>query len=410
MAGYAARTDPARGTHDPLTLRALVVDTTAVVTVDVVGLTSTTCRRIDRRCPGMDVVVHAIHTHGGPVSTPGRLGGACDRRWLRALEDAAVDAVQTASAQVQPVTVETWASPGPPVAANRRRNGGPVDPLLPVIRLTRGDGATVATVVSYACHPVVLGADNLLLTADYPGPLRRRIETEAGGVALFLTGCAGDANPGQVEVDPARAAVVERRTFDDCAAIGADLAAAAWRGRDRATPAAGPHRAADEPAGTRFWSTTVRLPFDLPGADALAAEVDLWRRRAAAAADPGERALYSSWRDWARLQSATLHDGAPRPETWTGRVSILRWGPATIVALPGEPFATTGMRVRQLLGVPGAIVAGYCDGCPGYLPPSQEYVHSGYEVRDAHRYYGAPGPFAPGAAEALTRALAGRPH
>jgi len=38
MAGYAARTGVAVGAHDALTVRALVVDDTAVVTIDVIGI------------------------------------------------------------------------------------------------------------------------------------------------------------------------------------------------------------------------------------------------------------------------------------------------------------------------------------------------------------------------------------
>ena len=38
MAGFAARTGVATGEHDALTVRALVVDKTAVVTVDVIGI------------------------------------------------------------------------------------------------------------------------------------------------------------------------------------------------------------------------------------------------------------------------------------------------------------------------------------------------------------------------------------
>ena len=38
MAGFAARTGVAEGDHDALTVRALSVDDTAVVTVDVIGI------------------------------------------------------------------------------------------------------------------------------------------------------------------------------------------------------------------------------------------------------------------------------------------------------------------------------------------------------------------------------------
>jgi len=49
-------------------------------------------------------------------------------------------------------------------------------------------------------------------------------------------------------------------------------------------------------------------------------------------------------------------------------------------------------------------VLGYCDGVSGYLPTADEYESGGYEVCDAHRYYGMPGPYAQGSAERLADA------
>jgi hypothetical protein len=87
-------------------------------------------------------------------------------------------------------------------------------------------------------------------------------------------------------------------------------------------------------------------------------------------------------------------------------VTALRWGSAVLVALPGEPFAAAALEIRAHAD-PGdtVLVAGYSDGCPGYLPPAEEYAHGGYEVEEAHRYYGLPGPFAQGASERLLGAV-----
>ena len=49
-------------------------------------------------------------------------------------------------------------------------------------------------------------------------------------------------------------------------------------------------------------------------------------------------------------------------------------------------------------------VASFADGVPGYIPPSSEYPLGGYEVLEAHRYYGLPAAFAPGSAERLEAA------
>ena len=42
---------------------------------------------------------------------------------------------------------------------------------------------------------------------------------------------------------------------------------------------------------------------------------------------------------------------------------------------------------------------------PGYIPPRDAYPAGGYEVAEAHRYYGLPAAFAPGSAETLASAV-----
>ena len=75
-----------------------------------------------------------------------------------------------------------------------------------------------------------------------------------------------------------------------------------------------------------------------------------------------------------------------------------------VVTLPGEPFLAVAERLRARVAAEAGgpcLVLGYADGCPGYFPTAKEHRRGGYEVEDAHRYYGMPGPFAEGAAEML---------
>ncbi|MFD1717365.1 neutral/alkaline non-lysosomal ceramidase N-terminal domain-containing protein [Georgenia deserti] len=395
MSGFAARTRPVSGVHDRLEVRALTVADTAVVTVDVVGLDGATCARIAQECvlPAERVLVHATHTHGGPVSMQARLGGPLDRAWLDRVVRAAVEAVAEAHATATEVTVHGGYGPPCDLARNRRRPDGPVDRDVPVIRFVRRDGRVLATVVSYACHPVVLGGDNTLLTADYPGVVRRVLAEETGAPVLFLTGCAGDANNGHSPDPTAPGAPSADRTFDACEQAGADVADAA----DRAMPTDldGPVRAAAR-----------RVGIELVPADAEQTERDLtaWQAQAREA-EPGVRALLDEWSAWARA-----HLAEPRPAHLEVPVTVLRWGRAVLVGLPGEPFATAGRTVRSILAAddPDAVtvVAGYTGECFGYLPAREEYPSGGYEVCDAHRYYGMPGPAAPGSLEQLVEAAA----
>jgi hypothetical protein len=116
-------------------------------------------------------------------------------------------------------------------------------------------------------------------------------------------------------------------------------------------------------------------------------------------ADPARAALLTHWIGWAT-------DVADRPLTPVeARVSLLNWGGVPIAALPGEIFAGTALRIRRGMPDGPGFVIGFAEDNPGYIPPLNEYAFAGYEVSEAHRYYGQPAAFAPGSAEALAEAV-----
>lgn len=396
MSGFAARTSPATGVHDPLTVRAVAVGETALVVADVIGLHEDSCRRIRDRAGLADghLIVAATHTHGGPVAMPGRLGPGLDPAWLQQLEDACVRAVAEARAARRPARLGFGLGADPGIARNRRHAGGPVDPALPVLRIREEGGAAIAVLACYALHPVVLGADNTLFTADYPGAVRRHIEAaHPGAVAIFLTGCTGDINTGH----PAHASISTAprpdRTFAEAERIGAVIAKSALQAPEQ--PLGG---------GIRAASTELRLPLARTETEELGVLAEAWHREAATAG-PARAALLRCWIDWAEQT-------APRPlAPWPARVTVFDWGGARLAGLPGEIFAQTGLDLRRALDgdpIEGRTVTfGFADGCPGYIPPAGEYRHGGYEVEEAHRYYGLPSAFAPGAAERLVEAAIG---
>jgi hypothetical protein len=390
MSGFAARPGRAAGTHDAITVRALAVDETVLVTVDACGLHEDFCARVQAKVPGT-VVLTATHTHGGPATVPGRLGGPVDPGYLEALHAACVAAARAAYAARENANVEVGVGADPGVARNRRRVDGPVFAPLTVARFRRADGRLLACVVSYPCHPVVLGPENLLWTADYPGVVRAVVEAaDPGSVCLFLTGCCGELNTGHSAHASMTLEGAGDRSFAAAERIGRRIGLAAL---------AAPTRKLSDPSGAAAVSGEIALPLQSADPAATATLAAGWASEMATA-DPGRRALLRSWLDWAR-------EIAPRTATsWTARVTVLRWGGLRIVALPGEPFSVTARRTTEL--VPGeCLVIGYADGSPGYLPPAEEFPYGGYEIDEAHRYYGMPAPFAPGAAESLTQLAAG---
>ena len=357
LAGYAARTEPALGTHDPLTARALVVGDTALVVADVIGIHRLTSAHIRQRCglPPDNVVVAATHTHAAPVSMPGRLGAPADPAFLVALEDACVAAIRAAAANAVPCRLSAGMGADPDVARNRRHADGPLDRSLPVLQATDETGRVIAVLVSYACHPVVLGADNRLMSADFPWALRDEIErAHPGAIAIFANGCAGDVNDGHAASASFTADALPNRDFAHAERLGRRIAKAAL--------AAPLHPVTAAPAAR---NAQLSLTLDRPEGDLLARAAE-WQAELDAGVLPPRSLLLPYWVQWARDNAAIP------PGTCQARATVLDWGDVVIAALPGEVFSETGLAVRSACGPRTAFVLAYADDTAGYLPPQPE--------------------------------------
>lgn len=213
MWGYGDRKGPSTGTLDPLHARALVLkagdQTVAIATMDLGRVPRPTVLDKVRMRVKKAGVTHAIftasHTHGGPVMEMD------DAPHVRDIADKLAECIEEAASTLQPVKIGV----GPAafdVSHNRRRitpDGKcemlwrnekklpttPVDHEATIIKFETMDGKSFATVVHFACHPVVLGPDNLEYTADYVGELCRIVKEKTGAECLFLQGGCGDINP-----------------------------------------------------------------------------------------------------------------------------------------------------------------------------------------------------------------------
>src|SRR5262249_43926316 len=73
---------------------------------------------------------------------------------------------------------------------------GPTDESVPILKVQNAGGDPLAIVFGYACHNTTLRPDMKKIAADFAGFAQDRIEADyPGSLALFVTGCAGDADP-----------------------------------------------------------------------------------------------------------------------------------------------------------------------------------------------------------------------
>ncbi len=248
LSGYIARPEPMAGVHDPLFVKAMVwaedsalTNAAALVTLDVVDIEANEVATIRERVfaltgiPGERVGITCTHTHGGPATMPeGRLG-RCDLSYLDGICQTAAETVAIATQALEPVVMRWASGDEPTVGVNRRIPGGIIDPAVPVLRFQRHDGTVVALLVSYGCHPVTLGPNNLQATADYPGYVRRTLEAVyPDATAHFVTGCCGQVNNGHTSRDGDKGQGMQWRTFAEAERIGRAIAGAAIQAAEQA--------------------------------------------------------------------------------------------------------------------------------------------------------------------------------
>lgn len=419
MSGFVVRTAAATGCHDPLWARAAAFDDggrrLVAIALDVLAVDAdlTAAVRAGVAAAGAaaaeDVVVAATHTHGGPALLPGALLGAVAPGVRERLIDGAVAAARAAIADLADAELAFAVGREANMARNRRVPGGPIDPDVPLVLVRRG-GKVAGLLTGYACHPVVLGPDNLAFTRDYPGAMLDALEAHwPGALALFLTGCCGQVNTGHPASASLTAEASPHRTFAAARAHGEHLAAVAIE-------AAGQARGL-RPSPLRAARRTVALPIGAPPTDPTA-DLAAWRAELealAAVADggddaPARDAAGRAPDDAARRADLTAlvawaEGVAPRPRTpVTVEVACWALGDLAIAWFPGEVFVEHGLGLKAADTRPLLVVANALDA-PGYVPHASAYPAGGYEVAGAFRYYGRPGPYAPSAGEALAATM-----
>ncbi|HEY7205890.1 MAG TPA: neutral/alkaline non-lysosomal ceramidase N-terminal domain-containing protein [Methylomirabilota bacterium] len=222
---------PSRGVHDPIKVRALVLEAEDArvlwITADIIGMDGSLVSDLRTRLEQLGlryaaVVAAASHTHSGPGAfARSDLFGfiAVDRESPRVrgrLFSAMEEAARQAERRRRPATVGTGRSEIAGLTDSRVH--GPLDPELGVLKVMGTDARPIAVVWNYAIHGTALGRENFKLSGDVMGDAAARIEEQLGAPALFVNGAEGDVSPRQ-------------RGWDGVAAIGKALSAgvlAAW--------------------------------------------------------------------------------------------------------------------------------------------------------------------------------------
>ena len=368
MAGYGSRLGrPAKGVHDPLHAKVLYLtdgaQCMAVISVDLRSSTPEFKWQIVSKTGDLNltienVFVAASHTHDGPSMYPEKFWqmqfGKYDPAIVDIMTTAIAQAVHEAAASTQPVRMGYATTLAEGFTRNRRWDydsekreaageSPVVEPRLTVIRFDGMKGDCLALTVHFAAHPTILDADNMLLSAEWPGVLQRELEQKFSGcTALYLNGAEGDQSP---------VADAGADDFERMENYGKKLAVLATQ-----------------------LATTIETKPDMPiGFDYGAPDLP------PLTFPEGSERKYQAY---AKAAQEALPRQAP--------LQVLRIGPIALAGLPGEPIMEVGQAAESKLKEMGAeqpLVVGLANDYIGYIVNEKEYAHGGYEV-ESRSYYG----------------------
>jgi len=385
--GYAtaARFQPCTGVLDDLFIKALALEDYAgrqavIVTFDLCVVRKPLADRIraavmaETALSRDRVLLNFSHTHSGPAlyqpDLRDRFPVSDDqlqviRDYTDALPAAAASVAAAAVADLAPGQLSVGCGDASAFIANRRSltetgewNGmranpdGSTDSVVLVLRADNADGTPKAVVFGCACHNVTLGPQNLLVSADYAGFARQRLEAGQTGVeAFYIAGCGADTNTNP-RSGPRQWVLVRQH--------GETLATEVQR------VLSGYLEPVIGDLGT-VWSEV-----DLPLQTSLTDEA-LERL----AAGPEWQGLN------AKALLALRAAGQDVPQNWSAPVSVWQLGKRlALAAISGEVPSSYAIQVRERLHDDGIVwTAGYSHEVFGYLPTVQILREGGYETR-----------------------------
>jgi len=393
LAGFAARKESSTGIHDDLFARALVLETAesavALVSADLLALPNDFIRRVRQAIhdgTGLrpeSIMIASTHTHAGPVTitTFFNPNGSVDSHYMNMLARGIEEAVTNAWRSRFPAQVGVGVGHVEGVGVNRRTSDQkPVDEQIGIIRVADAEGRTRAVLINYACHPTVLGPDNLLVTGDFPAFAVKEIETGIGpgGFAMFVNGTQGNISMGHSSELSAIGVITPGRTFARAAELG-HLLAVATKERleaielyndpriDVATiPISLPlkrYPTVDETARLLREANENLASLVLANGD------DTHQLRSAQSEE-----LYASITDFYARETGVFANGLLPIE-----LQGIRINDAAFVAVPAEVFVEIGLRVKEAASHPTFLV-GIANGYIGYLPTTAAHEVGGYEV------------------------------
>ena len=386
LAGYGARKNgvgPSEGMHDELYAKALVLfdgeQKVALVTTDLVGIDlelTNSIRDLAEKEAGItmgNILIAASHTHSGPavefnetIPIPNIYKREIEN-YRYTLKRKIASAIYVANKNLRKARIGVGKGQVFTIGVNRHDPKGPMDPEVGVLRVDDEDGSLIGALVNYTCHPTVMSADNLLISADFPGYAMNLVERMKGRevIALFTNGAEGNISTRFTR---------REQTFREVERFGTILGAEVLKVLEQITTRS---QATLEAATEK-----IRLPFrKLPTLEEARRMVEECKRKLEELRKEG------ATRPYVRVAETTLQGAEAtlslvktlKGEGLVSEMQVIRIDDAAFVGVPVELFVEVGLEIKKKSGLKNAYVVGLANDYVGYVVTREAYEEGVYE-------------------------------
>ncbi len=335
------------GTKGELTVRALVLDKGktrfAIVSVDNIGWPAYLGDRSRKLIKGIapeNILIGATHAHSCPDAygfTDENGNTGADLKYLDWCVTQIADAVNEAVSKLEPASLKTAVGQAKGKIAYNYYADKLYDPRMGVIQAIattgKNAGKPIATLVNYATHPEILGTSRKLISPDLCGPLYDRIESKAGGMAIFMNSAQG----GMVTADTRLENGKEANDWEECIRIGNLMADEALRIISSAPDQLNPE--------IFCASKNIRFPVDS----------EIMRfvfKHSPLATEAAKNSDFTSI---------------------TTRLNLLNIGKAQVVTIPGEALPNIGFYVKRKMKSDQPFLFGLTNDAFGYMLTKEDF-------------------------------------
>jgi len=395
LAGYPHHQRYNTGIHDPLYATCIYLDNgeekLAIVSLDLLFFSKKYVNYVREKAskltgiPEKNIIITCTHTHSGPWAS-GMLdiealekGYKPDPDYISFLIEKIVSVICDACKNTFDARIgfqKGYCGKEHGIGGNRRDPSGPSDPEVCVMAVQDLSGLWRACIVGYALHPTVLHEDNTLVSADYPGSIRKYLSRKMPGMnVLFLQGASGNQSTRYFR---------NSQTFEEAERIGAQI------GREAKTV-----------IDSLKLQNSAKIFVNSTELDISIREFPSLEEATKAVEEAKEiyEKLKESGAPYIDIQNANLkllgaedilgyvqmlENGKKidiLEDEIPAELTVIGIGDARIACVPGEIFVEFGLDIKEKSPYKNTFVVELANGClPGYVYTKEALEYGGYET------------------------------